>query len=782
MRPSLTIQRYILSAILPYFFSSWLLLSVVLFVQQASRFSDIFFSVNIPSSLVWQLTLALVPTVISFTCPMAALVGVIIGLTKMQADGELTAVRAAGASNLQIAVPVFLLGLVLSAFAFAVNQYGVPLAAGLVRKIAVQSAIYKLESPIEPGVFNTEVAGFTIYVRQGDIDNGTWKNIFIYNEDPKAGVVRLITSQNGRIDFTDEKSELVLDNATVTTFSQHEKHKFISEIVGELRYAVQTKRGELIQKLGSEELTPDELGLNQLSAYAQKKEGSERTEATLLWQRRLLLSVTPLMFCLFGASVALRLRRQGRGLALFIALCSLVGYYLLAFFGEQLARTGHIDPSLSAVLPILVGLVVTAVLFVTPRMDLIPADLSRVGSIFSEVFSGWRPNSGRRGVFAPFTRRLRDLDILGNLVKFYFLTLAFLAAVFLIFTAFELWKFAGSMEGGVSLLVRYLFFLLPFVYIQLSPPAAMIATLATYVLKSRQNELVTWLSAGQSVYRLLLPCLTLMLLIGGINFAIQETVLPIANQKQDQFRGLIRARGLPKNTSGKYWSANGSRIYSFEPGAEVGSDAADGHENTANASDNDSAIARPPCTRPSVSRLTIFEFQDTGGLRSVYHTPCAVWRQRAVHIAAGSRTSFQSGTQQTGMVERLNLEEDANPFLALRSKPSHLTVAEAAVQRDASESDVERRTFAVAVERKYETAFLPLIIAIFTAPFALSISRKGKAATVGLAIALWLVFMAVTSAFEQFGLSGTLDARLAIWAPAALFSLIGLFLLSRVKT
>jgi len=75
-----------------------------------------------------------------------------------------------------------------------------------------------------------------------------------------------------------------------------------------------------------------------------------------------------------------------------------------------------------------------------------------------------------------------------------------------------------------------------------------------------------------------------------------------------------------------------------------------------------------------------------------------------------------------------------------------------------------------------------LIIAIFTAPFALSISRKGKAATVGLAIALWLVFMAVTSAFEQFGLSGTLDARLAIWAPAALFSLIGLFLLSRVKT
>jgi hypothetical protein len=47
-------SAYLIRTIVPYFFLSWMLLSVILFVQQAGRFSDIFFSVNIPATLVWQ--------------------------------------------------------------------------------------------------------------------------------------------------------------------------------------------------------------------------------------------------------------------------------------------------------------------------------------------------------------------------------------------------------------------------------------------------------------------------------------------------------------------------------------------------------------------------------------------------------------------------------------------------------------------------------------------------------------------------------------------------------
>src|SRR3954447_5293376 len=96
------ISGYLIRTIFPYFVFSWLLLSVILFVQQAGRFSDIFFSVNIPAPLVWQLMIALIPNVIAFTCPMAVLVGTVIGLAKMQGDSEIVAVRASGVGDLQI--------------------------------------------------------------------------------------------------------------------------------------------------------------------------------------------------------------------------------------------------------------------------------------------------------------------------------------------------------------------------------------------------------------------------------------------------------------------------------------------------------------------------------------------------------------------------------------------------------------------------------------------------------------------------------------------------------
>ena len=162
MRHSWTIFRYLIGAVVPYFLSSWVLLSVILFVQQAGRFADIFFSVNIPGKLIWQLAFALIPNVIAFTCPMAVLVGTVIGLSKMQGDSELVAIRAVGVGNFHIVLPIILLGVLLSGFTFAVNLFGVPLAARVVRQVAMQTAIYKLESPIEPGVFNTEVAGYTI--------------------------------------------------------------------------------------------------------------------------------------------------------------------------------------------------------------------------------------------------------------------------------------------------------------------------------------------------------------------------------------------------------------------------------------------------------------------------------------------------------------------------------------------------------------------------------------------------------------------------------------------
>lgn len=756
------ISKYILQAVLPYFVFIWILLSVILFVQQAGRYTDIFFSANIPSGLLWQLTFALLPNVIAFTCPMAILIGSIIGISRMRGDYELVALRSAGVGNLQVTIPIVFLGLLLSGFTFFINLKGIPFASQIVRKVAVQAAIYKLESPIEPGVFNTEINGYTIYVKDGDLASGTWKNIFIYNEDQNANISRLITSRKGRLDSNAEKSELVLEQAVISSIPiSGNKDKFVSENVGQVRISIKTKRSELVEKLTNGEQLPDELGLSELSKYIETKEGKERVEAQILWLRRLVLSITPLIFALLGTSLVLRFNRGGRGFGIFLALVSLVGYYLLALLGEQLARTQFISAFTGSILPVAVSFLLICWFYLSNRLFL-KKNIGNFGiaNLLNNSYKAELKKLFKRNAAFSFNYAILDLNIILSLLKYLFLTLGFLGSIYIIFTAFELWKFAGIIENGTYLLLKYLFYLIPFIYIQLAPSALMIATLTAYVIKSRQNEIVTWISAGQSVYRLLFPCFALMLLIGILNFGLQESVLPRSNEIQDELRSQIRNKGIAVKKEGKFWVANENRIYSFE--TEQGSFT----------------------KKQQMKNLTVFEFStEETRLQKVYKVPKAIWETDKIKFDGETEVlDLQNGKPQFTTNSDSEITEITNPFNELYKKPNHLDISAIKDQIANTESSFEKRNYQIALEKKYTTLILPFLITLFTAPFALSLSRKGKVMTVGYAVGIWLLFMGITNTFEQFGLSGFIPPTVAVWSPLVLFSMFGIYLLSKIKT
>ncbi|HEX8286822.1 MAG TPA: LptF/LptG family permease [Pyrinomonadaceae bacterium] len=779
-RFSWLISKYLLQAITPYFIFTWLLISVILFVQQASRYSDIFFSANIPANIVWQLTFALAPNVIAFTCPMAILIGVVIGLSRMQGDSELTAIRAVGIGNIQITLPIVILSLLLSLFAFFINLKGVPFAAQIIRKIAIQAAIYKLESPIEPGVFNTEINGYTIYVKGGDIETGAWKNIFIYNEDVSNNVMRLITSKSGRVDFNEESNELVLEDALITTLplqnideskasisnefsnkSEKEsyKEKYVSENVGQVRFAIQTKRGELIDKLSKSEQSADELGLSELYRYIQGREGKEKVEAQILWQRRIMLSITPLLFAVLGTGLILRTGRASRGFGIFLALIVLVGYYLIALLGEQLARTGQLNVFIGGLLPIVMSIGLIIWLF-TRRRFFFKTPFSLVSLGKPNLFSKETRKITKRKFSIGLTAGILDFDIILSLIKYLFLTLGFLSSIYIIFTAFELWKFAGTIDNGLFLLLKYLLFLIPFIYIQLVPSALMIATLATYVIKSRQNEIVTWTAAGQSVYRLLVPCFLFMICMGVFNWQLQEKILPMSNRSQDELRTLIRNRGVAANKAGKFWIAEENRIYSFSFDENVYS------------------------AERKVKNLTVYDFSENASrLQAIFRIQEAVWNKNVIQFEGeGEKVNLGNGKIFRETLRGGEIAESANPLAELSKKPGHLNAAETLEQMQNIESETERRNFEIALEKKRSTPFLPFIITLFTAPFALSLSRKGKAVTVGYAVGVWLLFMGTNSVFEQLGANGFILPLYAVWSPLAAFALLGVYMLSKIKT
>src|SRR5712672_1081579 len=210
------IERYVLRTIFPYTVASLILLTAILFAQQTGRYFETIFRGVMPSSFVYGLALALLPTVLVFTIPMAVLSGTIIGLGRMGSDSELVAMRAAGVSTWRMLWPALALGLIATAASAELNLKEAPRSQQHLKSVAIRSALYKLDSPVEPRTFTTDLPGYVIYVRDGDKSHGQWGRVFIQKQKPDQSS-ELVTARAGRIDSSSETSELVLQDAMRTT-------------------------------------------------------------------------------------------------------------------------------------------------------------------------------------------------------------------------------------------------------------------------------------------------------------------------------------------------------------------------------------------------------------------------------------------------------------------------------------------------------------------------------------------------------------------------------------
>ncbi len=341
------IERYVLRAILPYLLLSLLLLTAILLTQQAGRFAELLLGVGMPLRLVADVTLALIPNVLVFALPTAMLVGVLVGLSRMGTDSELVAMRAAGIGTWQMLWPVLIMGCLLTCVALWVNMRVAPEAARTQRRATVRAALYKMDSPVEPRTFNTEIPGYVIYVKDGDKTKGQWGRVFLF-ASPKDEPTRLVTARSGRIDSSSERSELVLSDAISTSFPTAETAQTgaarATERLEQLRFVLDTGRKDLLSDLSREEARPEEMDWGSL--FAGDGTPRERRERQTLAYRRLAFSMGPLVFALLGAGLGLRVRKGGRGLGLLLSLAVLLFYYLLSLFGEQMARAGTLTPIL----------------------------------------------------------------------------------------------------------------------------------------------------------------------------------------------------------------------------------------------------------------------------------------------------------------------------------------------------------------------------------------------------------------------------------------------------
>lgn len=761
------IERYVLKTIFPYGVAALLLLTAILFVQQTGRYFETIFHGVMPAEFVYSLALAVLPAVLAFTLPMAVLCGTIIGLGRMSSDSELVAMRAAGISTWRTLWPALFIGLIATGAAGYLNLVEAPRAQQQLRAVALRSALYKLDSPVEPRTFANDFPGYVIYVRDGDKAHGLWGRVFIQTQESDHST-DLITARAGRIDSSSEKSELVLQDAMKTRIPAPDARdqSYSVDRLETFRYTFPTGRASLLAKLQKPDQNPDEMGFAALRQYVANSQGVEHRDAAIILNKRLSLSLTPFVFSLFGSALALRMRRGSRGFGVLLSLVILIAYYLLTLGGDQLARAGSVPPIVGCWMATASILVVGVLILVSGDRHFRWSFRARRASAPSPPSRVEKPATSRPGLkfrlsIANFPTLL-DIGVVRTMTFSFVFGFITLVLIFDVFTTFELWKFISANRASTRLVAEYLFYLLPLISVELFPGSVLVAALMTYALIAKRREAVAWWSSGQSVYRLMVPGFAFAILIATGSWFIQERIMPQSNIRQDALRARIRGN-IAQMSAGvdRRWlvSADGSRIYAYD------------------FDDRRQVLLKP----------SIYEFDDQQiELRRVINGEEGKWLPgNQFEVSKAQWISLNQSTVAREAAERLVIS-NVDPPTAFRptvDRPSQFdTIGLKNYVAALKIRGADTAALTVALQRKYASPFTVLVMALIGMPLAIEFGRKSTVIALCSAVVVSLAFWLIASGFQQLGEHSLLPPPAAAWTPIVMFACGGLYFISRVRT
>lgn len=321
------LSRYVLRE----FFGNWLavVLSVSALVlgSQLTRALERAAEANLPSDIVFKLTLLTFLQTAQITMPLALLLAVVLTYGRLAHDGEMSAVRSSGVSAWQSARGIVLFGVLSAAALASVTLYFAPTMA-LREQLTLSDAYRRSQlAAFEPGRF-TQLpgTGLVVHVDQAAPDGGL-RDVLFLQRDGKA--LEIISARRARYQLDDSARNLrlqLLDGERLTGeagVAASERVRFAT-----LQLAVPLPSVERIRS------SRDVLPTSALLASARRDD-----QAELQW--RLSMPIMCLVLVLLAVPLSQLRPRQGRYTRMAPALILFFLYVnLLAAMRSNIARGG----------------------------------------------------------------------------------------------------------------------------------------------------------------------------------------------------------------------------------------------------------------------------------------------------------------------------------------------------------------------------------------------------------------------------------------------------------
>jgi len=766
---------------------------------------------------------ALFPGILVFTLPVSLLMGTLVGLGRLSGDSEIVALGASGMSRWRMFRPVAVLAAIGAALMLYITFTVLPRSVRLLTDLKQnQSLVFQgLNAEIKPRVFEESIPQKVLYI--GDIDRARslWRNIFLVDLSNEKSDMTILTAESGSLrqgERTDMPELFLQNGAThqltstqVDPADQQQQRDAAADnssrtdTVNEARErrrnrTQQTYTAQQFGELTIGLLVPDEKRAEVSGADREAREVEEMTWTDLLnysppaddvreWRaeihKRLALPGACLVFALLGVSFGISNVRIGRSFALLLGLAITIGYYLLALWGQHAAILGKTPEWLGIWLAnIALTVVGVAVMLLQRRPGSDP--LSAISHLRHAwplrlwsstdtnaelpVIAQTPENVERRELPAPSRRsrlpQLLDRLVLVDLVRFFLYILGGFSVLFLIITLFQLLDSIARNNIDWTVVVSYLFFLLPFVMNNVIPVAALVAVMVTFGILQKTSQVVALKASGQSIYRMAAPALAASLLLSAFVFFNQDYIMPFTNPRQNNLRYVIRKGQEPPQTfyqaSNQWIFGLDSRIFNYEHfDAKTNTFA---RLNVIDLSKAPFGISRRIfAKRASWDESTQRWMLDTG------------WERR---FEGGRPVAFEQFRDRA-----ITLAEMPDYFKKDSRGSQSMTITDLQHKiDDLSHSGFDVRDLRIALHGKIAFPLTCAIMVLVGLPFSFSVGKRGALYGVTLGIAIGLAYWGLQGLFEQMGRYELLPPVLAAWGPNLLFGAGGLYLFLHSRT
>jgi LPS export ABC transporter permease LptG/LPS export ABC transporter permease LptF len=790
------LTRYILGEVVSHALIGAAVFTFVLFTRDLGRILELVVRNSAPLPSVAEVFFYTVPVALTYTIPMGVLVGILIGLSRLAADSEITAMRASGLGVWTFLRVISIFVVLAWLLALGNSVYLAPRSLAALGQLQDTLKSSQASFEVQPRVFYEGFPKIILYVQDVKAMSGgaLWKGVFLADlTDPSAP--RISLAREGLL-VSEGTDSLDLH---LTSGSTHETDPKNPD-----QYQISTFQTtdipiQIPSTQNSQEHEPTSLGeikVNDLLRIARTSDASTRRWSLIEFHRRLALPTACIVLALVGIPLGLSSKKGGKSSGFVLTILLVFLYYSISLIGVSLARQGRLSPAAGGWLADFVFLV--GGVFLLWQSERRPIELASVrswlrgsrskASVVSPSTSGVpapvlqvqaNNKSYRRAPGESILRRwprqwrlfnLRFPTILDDYVlRGFVLYLAMIVAAFLmlllVFTLFEL--LGDILRNQVSPLTvgEYLLNVTPYFLYNTTPLSMLLAVLITFGLLQRSNEITAIKATGISVYRIIVPILISSTLVAGVLFLSDQLYLPYTNKRQDALRNQIK--GKPAQTylrpDRKWIFGQHSDIYYyqfFDPDRDVFGGV--------------SVFQFDPHTFQITHRIAADRAHwSTGMGRWVYEQG---WERSLNGSAIDNFRKFDVATYP-------ELAEAPSYFKKEIKQSSEMSYEE--LRRyihDLEQSGFDVVRLRVQLQKKIAYPLITLVMAVLAIPFALSAGKRSAVAGVATAIGIGVVYWTISGLFEAMGNLSQLPPSVAAWSPDIVFGFVGGYLILRMPT